>query len=525
MLLWMLYVIVVSLFLSGAAFAAEHAERLRRGSTRWVWALGIVASLLVPATIASVSIQLPQIPNFVTPPVSQKIIALRQITARELSPSTFLGAGTRQFAARPSLDTLLKRAWFSASVAMLLALLSSAAYLFYRKRRWERGTIAGAPVYITEHAGPAVVGIFHPRIVIPRWIQKAPLEIQEHVIAHEQAHLDAHDVGLFTGALFLLVCMPWNLSLWWQLRRLRRAIEVDCDARVLKAGHDTASYGETLIVVGQRRSLYIGAVAGMSESKSFLEDRISIMVQKPARWWRVSAAALGCLSLALLATAAEVGPPEEAASSDPAVAINMDSAVLDRYTGSYQLTPNAVLTVTREGDKLFAQLSGQPKAEIFAKSEREFFYKVVNAQISFDGDTHGNATQLVLHQNGANITALRIDAAAAHQIAATLAARIQSQTPLPGSEAAARRLIAGVAAGNPNYDEMSPALAEAVRKQLPSLQPWLADLGPIVSVQFIGVGNQGWDIYTLKHEHGSSQLRIALDPRGIITGALSSAGP
>jgi len=43
-----------------------------------------------------------------------------------------------------------------------------------------------------------------------------------------------------------------------QLRRLRCAIEVDCDARVLKAGHDTASYGETLIVVGQRRSLYIG---------------------------------------------------------------------------------------------------------------------------------------------------------------------------------------------------------------------------------------------------------------------------
>jgi hypothetical protein len=114
MLLWMLYVIVVSSFLSGAALAAEHAERLRRGSTRWVWALGIVASLLVPATIASVSIQLPQIPNFVTPAVSQRVVALRQITAKELSPSTFLGAGARQFAARPSLDTLLKRAWFAA---------------------------------------------------------------------------------------------------------------------------------------------------------------------------------------------------------------------------------------------------------------------------------------------------------------------------------------------------------------------------------------------------------------------------
>jgi bla regulator protein blaR1 len=525
MLLWMLYVIVVSLFLSGAAFAAEHAERLRRGSTRWVWALGISASLLVPAAIASVSIQLPRIPNFITPTVSQRIVALRQITARELSPATFLGAGTRQFAARPSLDTLLKHAWFAASVAMLLVLVISAAYLSFRKRRWERGTIAGAPVYITEHAGPAVVGLFRPRIVIPRWVQEASPEIQGHVIAHEQAHLDAHDVGLFTGALFLLVCMPWNLPLWWQLRRLRCAIEVDCDARVLRAGHDTASYGETLIMVGQRRSLYIGAVAGMSESKSFLEDRISIMVRKPARWWRVSAAALGCLSLAFVAVAAEVGPPDEATSSGAAVAINVDSVALDRYIGSYQLTPNAVLAITREGDKLFAQLTGQPKAEIFAKSEREFFYKIVDAQISFDSDTQGNTTGLVLRQNGVNIPAPRINAAAARQIAANLAARIQSQTQLPESEAAARRLIAGVAAGNPNYDEMSPALADAVRNQLPRLQPWLADLGPIVSVQFLGVGNQGWDIYALKHEHGSSQLRIVLDARGIITGALSSAGP
>jgi hypothetical protein len=199
--------------------------------------------------------------------------------------------------------------------------------------------------------------------------------------------------------------------------------------------------------------------------------------------------------------------------------------VLERYTGSYQLTPNAVLTLTREGDKLFAQLSGQPKAEIFARSEREFFYKIVDAQISFDSDAQGNTTGLVLHQNGANIPAPRVDAAAAQKIAANLAARIQGQTPLPGSESAARRLVAGVATGNPNYDEMSPALADAVRKQLPKLQPWLADLGPIVSVQFIGVGNQGWDIYSIKHEHGSSQLRIALDGSGIITGALSSAGP
>jgi len=54
MLVWMLYIIVVSAFLSCAALAAERAQRMLRGATRWVWAASIAASLVVPAIIASV---------------------------------------------------------------------------------------------------------------------------------------------------------------------------------------------------------------------------------------------------------------------------------------------------------------------------------------------------------------------------------------------------------------------------------------------------------------------------------------
>ena len=115
-----------------------------------------------------------------------------------------------------------------------------------------------------------------------------------------------------------------------------------------------------------------------------IRDRIKIMVRKPGSSWRVATAALGCLSLGLLAVAAEVGPPNATTSSEAPVAIVLDSAVLDRYSGDYQLAPSAVLTVTREGNQLFAQLTGQPKAEIFAQSESEFFYKIVKAQISFE---------------------------------------------------------------------------------------------------------------------------------------------
>jgi thiol-disulfide isomerase/thioredoxin len=96
-----------------------------------------------------------------------------------------------------------------------------------------------------------------------------------------------------------------------------------------------------------------------------------------------------------------------------------------------------------------------------------------------------------------------------------------SQTPTPGSEAALRRLIAGIVSGQPNYHEMSPA----TRQQLLPLQAGIAARGAVQSVKFRGVGNTGEDKYDVKQEHGSSQWGIALGKNGIVTGALVTAGP
>ena len=522
MLLWMIYVIAVTLLLGAAAGAAERAARLRRAQSRWFWMLAIIASLLLPTIIASVSIQ---IPSIVSSAVPQKMIALREVTSTRLSPLTWMNPEAVHAATSPSMDLLLRRCWIAVSAAMLMVLVASGAHLFWRKRRWKTGTVGGASVYLASDVGPAVVGLIRPRIVVPAWLTQSSAEEQAAVIAHEQSHLDARDPALLTVALCLLVFMPWNLPLWWQLRRLRYAIEVDCDARVLRGGLDATRYGETLIAVGQRQSAFIGAVAAMSESTSFLEERIKIMVIKPGGAWRVAAAALGCLSLGLLAVAAEVGPPNATTSSDTPVAIALDSATLDRYAGDYQLAPGAVLTVTREGNRLFARLTGQSKAEIFAQSDTEFFYKVVKARISFESDAQGRTSGLVLHQNGANLPAPRIDSSVARQIADATSAKVQSQKATPGSEAALRRLIAGISTGKPNYAEMSPALADATRQQLPRLEAALSHLGAVQSVEFRGVGNQGWDMYEVKQEQGSTQWRIALGADGIITGALVTAGP
>jgi hypothetical protein len=88
--------------------------------------------------------------------------------------------------------------------------------------------------------------------------------------------------------------------------------------------------------------------------------------------------------------------------------MKLDEAVLERYVGSYQLAPQFVLAVTREGHRLFVQATGQPKFEVFAYGERDFFYKVVDAQLTFDAGTDGQATRVILHQNGHDVPGPRL---------------------------------------------------------------------------------------------------------------------
>jgi len=518
MLAWMLYVIVVTALLGAAALAAERGARLRRAPSRWLWITAIVASLLLPTIIASVSVQ---IPSLLGPRVSSKAFALREVTSARLSPqawTTWIEPRASDTRAWVITDERLERGWVAVSALLVIGLLSCAGHLFARKRRWTTGVVGGTFVYVAPDVGPAVVGLIRPSIVVPAWLTQASAEEQAVVIAHEQAHLDARDPQLLTVALCLLVFMPWNLPLWWQLRRLRCAIEVDCDRRVLNTGQNSTDYGKTLIAVAQRQSAYIGAVAAMAES--FLERRIQIMVRKQARWWRVSAAALACASLGFVVVAAQVGPPNATTASRERREVSVDQAVLDGYTGYYRMGEfQGFVTISRDGRRLFEQQTGQPKAEIFAESPTEFFLKVVDAQISFHTDAQGYATALVLHQGGMNLTLTRIDAAVADQLTAAIAVRVHDQVAAAGSEVALRRLLAG------SLDGVSPELSQIIQTQRPQVQPLISALGAVQSIEFRGVGNQGWDVYDVRYEHGALQWRIALSPTGIVTGAMGVALP
>lgn len=88
--------------------------------------------------------------------------------------------------------------------------------------------------------------------------------------------------------------------------------------------------------------------------------------------------------------------------------IAVDTQTLERYVGRYQLHPQIVVTVTRRDDHLFAQLTDQPELEIFPFESDKFFWKPVDAQVTFQAEPGKSATGLTLHQHGRDMPAPRI---------------------------------------------------------------------------------------------------------------------
>jgi CubicO group peptidase (beta-lactamase class C family) len=89
-------------------------------------------------------------------------------------------------------------------------------------------------------------------------------------------------------------------------------------------------------------------------------------------------------------------------------AVQVDPALYDAYAGVYELAPGFQMTLTREGDRLMAQATGQPKLEVFPESETRFFLKVVDAQLEIQRGPDGKATGITLHQGGRETPGKRV---------------------------------------------------------------------------------------------------------------------
>lgn len=144
-----------------------------------------------------------------------------------------------------------------------------------------------------------------------------------------------------------------------------------------------------------------GAIHGFSSHLSrFPDHRVTVVVLSNVQGTATEKVAS---SLAAIVFGAKYDIPKERK------AIPISSQITDKYVGDYQLSQSITFNITTENGKLFLQIIGQPKMELFAETETDFFLKTVDAQVTFVKDVSGKVIQLIFKQgSGGGMPATKI---------------------------------------------------------------------------------------------------------------------
>lgn len=331
MAIWMLYIVAVTLLLGAAALALEYALRLYGRPLRWIWYAVVAASLALPLALHTLLMEQSQ-------------------DAEGLLGRLDLVAVPMNFAAPPPSSHVAEAAppltQLEVPLLILWALSSLAVLAFYGRSHWRisrlsRGWVSWEwgerRVRVSSDVGPAVMGVFRSLIVVPAWVLQLEERVRRLVFLHEEEHLRAGDHRLLHAAAIPLMVMPWNPALWWIYRRLRLAVELDCDRRVLRRGADPRSYGQLLLEVGRRRSRAGWLPGPALRAESFLGKRLQAMSCRtpPGRGRRTALALVATVATLALAYAAPrpVQPlPAVQAFTLPSLLAPWSSAQEDSYT-------------------------------------------------------------------------------------------------------------------------------------------------------------------------------------------------
>ncbi|MEP6494344.1 MAG: M56 family metallopeptidase [bacterium] len=261
---WMSYALLVGVLVSIAAAALERVTAARRLPARYVWFTALVLSMAWPIGSA--------VRSLAPKPMGPVTVLPFVITVR---PMTITGAGPDRAAL---FDRGLIVLWCAFSALLAIRLWRGIVVLGRARREWTRRDLDGTAVQLSSNVGPAVVGLRSMDVVLPEWILSLDAPLRAIVLRHEEEHRLARDPYLLFTAAVAVALMPWNLALWLQARRLRLAIEMDCDARVLRSHPSPERYGLLMLTIAQRRSVAPSHFAPMlSEPTTQLERRILAM--------------------------------------------------------------------------------------------------------------------------------------------------------------------------------------------------------------------------------------------------------
>lgn len=194
------------------------------------------------------------------------------------------------------------------------------------------------------------------------------------------------------GSLYSTVedLFTWNEALFSD-----KVLTAESRTAMMTVDKNNYAYGLTVNQQNNRKAVSHGG--GINGFSTFLmrlpEEKVTIVVLRNREFGQPNPGKISQdLAAILFGEKYEIPQAKIIAQVDP--------KIYDAYVGDYQLAPNFILTVTREGDHLMTQATGQGKIEIFPESETKFFPKVMEASLTFVKDESGKVTHLILNQGG-----------------------------------------------------------------------------------------------------------------------------
>jgi beta-lactamase regulating signal transducer with metallopeptidase domain len=367
---WMLYSVAVSMLLFAGATAADHTARALGVPARFVWfgalvgGLGLSGAALIAGTRDRTDLALASVaaapwitsrtladPTGTALPAPLTAAPSITIFQRFLIIADGSVASLRTAAARidvsrlERLNATLIVLWIAASVAAFASFIVSLVDLRRIERGLEPAVIDSHPVLVSSDIGPALLGILRARIVIPKWVLSLSDAEREIILTHEREHAQAFDPAVLYAAALTLVLQPWNVALWMTFARLRLALEVDCDRRVLAVTRDARQYGALLIQVYERTAPSLTPYIAFVERPSDLERRIQRIARRP-RLLSLAGAAASVGALVLTTAAWSIAAPRRPTSqlvTSPVPAAQASQSVR---------TLSPVITMTAADDSL-----------------------------------------------------------------------------------------------------------------------------------------------------------------------------
>lgn len=363
------YVFTVSLVIGGLALLAERAMAQLRWPLRWPWMTAMLLMVLLPsvmlvlrgrATPASTTVAEAEhsvvATGTDTRPRSNAAVApiTPTLGVWGIRPADVWEQWLPQLAARTtSADAPLSALWVCWSTTMMLVAWRALRRNAQLSRVLPSRVVQGTPVLVSDAVGPAAIGGRASAIVIPEWVLQLDEALLSLVLRHEREHLRAHDPRLLFAGLVLVVVVPWHLPLWWAWHRMRLAIELDCDARVLRDVNSPRVYAQLLLFMSQQRrsaarrvfgnALSLPLLLAFNPHRQHLTRRINAMttrrVTHPVRLVLLVAASAGTATLATAIPAPAVMVPEVPARAIRSASRPISPRVVGAATASGTATP------------------------------------------------------------------------------------------------------------------------------------------------------------------------------------------